>query len=151
MAIELSVNTNEAREYGNLLAVVRGLKDTGKKKVRITEDRPGRSNPANRYYYGCVVVALQEFLLSQGESLTNDQCHSILKRKNLAHLVRQIHNPETGELVDEVLPSITGLNDKEFGEYIERCIVWLEEFFGVEVPPPDSQHIRPQGARTGGQ
>lgn len=108
-------------------------------RARVT-----RSNAANAYYHGVVVRSLQEFLAAQGESYTHDDVHELFKCK---HLLRDVVNPETGEVVGRAPRSTASLDSVEFGEFLDRCIDWLQTMFGITVPAPGEYGVPPTERR----
>lgn len=102
-------------------------------KVTIKTMSKRRSNQANRYYWGVVVQELRKFLKEQGDWYTDEEVHAILKYK---HLRRSVVNKATGEVVSEITLSTSKLSTSDFAEYLDRCIVWLNDMFGIQVPPP---------------
>lgn len=95
--------------------------------------RVTRSNRANAYYWSCVVASFHDFLREQGESYTAEDCHEFLKCK---HLLQTLVNRETGEVIGRAPRSTASLTTEEFADYLDRCIVWLADTFGIVVPDP---------------
>jgi hypothetical protein len=140
---ELIVNLSDAREKRNLLDAIRRLE--GMQRVTICSHRKRRSDRQNRYYWPCFVQPFAEYLNAQGEAVTDDEAHTLLKQKFLR---RSVADPETGEFVGDVLRSTTDLNTAEFNEYLENCAAWLADFFGINVPDP-SIYREPTEATSG--
>ncbi len=108
------------------------------KPVRVT-----RSNRANAFYWACVVESFNQFLRDQGESYTAEDCHEFLKCK---FLLQTLVNHETGEVVARAPRSTASLTTEEFAEFLDRCIAWLAETFGVVVPEPGAYGVEVGGA-----
>lgn len=102
-------------------------------KVTIERVQKRRSNQANAYYWGVVVQAFSQFLKDQGEWYTDEEVHEMFKFKFLR---RSVVNKKTGEVVSEITLSTSKLSTSEFAEYLDRCIVWLNDMFGIHVPSP---------------
>lgn len=129
---ELIVNLSDAKEKRNLLETVRTLE--GPHRVNICKHRPRRSDRQNRYYWPCFVQPFAEFLRAQGEFVTDDEAHILMKSKFLR---RDVINPVTGEIVGETLKSSADLDRDEFNAYLEACAMWLATMFDIKVPTPD--------------
>jgi hypothetical protein len=111
------------------------LKD-GRYLVSI-ESGKNRTNPQNRYYWGCCLTLVKEGLQDIGyrEVRTNEDAHEVLKYLFLKKL---IPNEETGEVI-EILGTTTKLSTTEFNEYIERIIQWASEYLNIQIPLPNEQ------------
>lgn len=86
--------------------------------------RPARSSAANRYFHGVVVPLLAEHC-----GYTPEEMKDALKWKFL-----QVHFNDGQDKPPTVL-STSGLDTKQFGEFIEQC-VRLGAEMGVVVPNP---------------
>lgn len=94
-----------------------------------------RSNPQNRYYFGCIIPLIQQGIKELGTEITKEECHEFLKaRFNFSELV----NESTGECF--ILPrSTTALNKEQFSEYIEKIQRFASEFLNIVIPDPGTQ------------
>jgi len=101
--------------------------------VRKAIDR--RSNPQNRFYWGCVVPAIKAGLKDGGMDLTTEQVHEMLKFR---FLKRDVPMGSDGEFVT-VVESTSALDVMEFVEYTDRCIQFAAEYLNVAVPQPGEQ------------
>lgn len=130
-----------------LMAAIGALPADGKPYRFIGEPvRDIRSTRANAYYHACVVDEFRKFLREQGQEFTHDDCHEFLKCK---FLLQELINPATGEIVGRAPRSTASLDREEFGDFLERCIAWLADTFGVIVPEPGVYGIeRPTGAKA---
>lgn len=129
---ELIVNADEPREKQMLLSKVRDLR--GRWRIAFTQHRPRRTDRQNRMYWPCVVQPFADFLRSQGESYTDDDAHEFMKAK---FLMRDVIDPRTGEIVGQIPQSTTKLNTEEFYDYVEKCVAWLADMFGIQCPSPE--------------
>jgi hypothetical protein len=125
------IDMDNAREKALILNTIRGLK--GFHRIEIRRYRRRRTDRQNRYYWPCFVQPFADFLRAQGEAVTNDEAHELLKYKFLR---QSICNRATGELLERVR-STTDLDTQEFNAYLEQCAQWLAEQFGIVVPEPD--------------
>ncbi len=137
MTHERIINFEDHRQVAQLTAGLRQMK--GRWRIDFTKYRKRRTDPQNRYYYGVIVKEFHRFLRDQGETYTRDRAHRILAAKFLRE---QETDPITGKPLVETVRSTADLNVEEFGEYIELCIAWLADFFGIVVPPPEEGVIR---------
>jgi hypothetical protein len=128
------IDMDNAREKGLILNQIRGLR--GFYRVEITRYRRRRTDRQNRYYWPCFVQPFADFLRSQGETVSNAECHELLKYKFLRATTI---NRCTGEILERVR-STTDLDTREFNTYLEQCAQWLAEQFGIVVPEPQLWH-----------
>ena len=96
---------------------------TGKRvELTVQKLRHPRTNNQNRYYWGVVVK-----LIAQHTGHDSEQIHELLK---------QFHSPNW-HLGEKAIPtSTTRLDTLEFSEYTEKCRMWANEFFGLNIPLP---------------
>ena len=127
---DIIVNFNDEKERAFLWSKLRGLR--GKQRVVVKRYRANRSDRQNRFYWPCFVVPFGQFLRDQGENVTNDDAHEMLKAKFLRVV---IHDDKAGPL--ECFRSTADLNKSEFNEYLDRCSIWLGEMCGIVTPEPD--------------
>lgn len=121
--------------------------------IKITAERQykQRTNPENRYYWGVIISITADYIHENflfdyeheetGETIhpdldqTREMLHELMKMK---FLCVKIVNQETGE--EEYVPRSTSkLKTVEFEQYAERCRVWINEFFGLNIPLPNEQ------------
>jgi len=130
---DIIVDFNDEKERAFLYSKLRVLR--GKHRVTVKKYRRKRTDRQNRYYHPCFVVPFARFLRDQGENVTNDQAHEMLKLKFLRVVVK---DGRAGAL--ECTRSTTDLSVDEFNEYLDRCALWLNDMFGIEVPDPSIYH-----------
>jgi len=126
--MELVADMSAPREKQSLLAMVRDLQ--GMHRIEIVKYRKRHSDRQRRYYFPAVVAPLGDYLRGQGATVTDDDCHEMLKWKFLR---QSVVDPGTGEVIGEVTRSTTSLAIDEFSEYLEKVIQYLAETFGVVV------------------
>lgn len=94
--------------------------------VILKKHKDKRSNPQNRFYWGCVVALLAEHCGYESEEM-----HDALKQKFLA-----AHT-------DSALPTVRSsakLNTAEFSEYVEQCRRMAAEM-GIYIPDPGEVNL----------
>ena len=119
---ELHIDFNKESDRTFLYASLRKLR--GIYRVNIVKHRPRRTDRQNSRYWPAIVVPFARFLREQGEQVTDQQAHELLKRK---FLFRTWMDPKTGEALDYT-ESTTKLDTAEFNEYTETCENWLADF-----------------------
>lgn len=129
---EVIVNLSAPQEKRMLLEKIRGLE--GPHRIEIVKHRKRRSDRQNRYYWPCFVQPFADFLRGQGETITDDEAHLLMRAKFLRQTVV---NRETGEAIGQRIRSTTELTTEEFNNYLELCAQWLAENFDIVVPEPD--------------
>ena len=128
--IERIINMDDGKMVAAFFNKLRELK--GVHRFEVRSHRPRRSDRQNRYYWPCFVHEFGEFLRNQGEELTDDHAHELLKHR---FLQRSVTDRKTGELL-EYSESTTKLDTKEFNAYLDRCAFWLVDMFDIIVPDP---------------
>ncbi len=139
MATDIIIDFNEERERAMLYAKMRGLR--GKHRITIAKYRRKRSDRQNRYYWPAFVAPFGQFLRDQGEPITNDMAHEMLKLKFLKVVVP---DDKAGKL--ECTRSTTDLDRQEFNQYLDRCAHFLNTMFGIVIPEPDVYWEKPINA-----
>lgn len=129
---QIIVDFSSQHSKGRLWNVLRNLE--GKWRFDYCRYRLRRSDPQNRYYWGVIVKLFATFLRGQGESYTDHDAHEVLKFKFLKF---SIVNESTGELIGESSKSTATLKTSEFNDYIEKCVAWLADQFGIICPDPN--------------
>ncbi len=103
-------------------------------EVKAVPWKHKRSGRANRYYFGCVIRYFMEFLHAQGEMLTAEECHELLKATLLR---RTAFNQKTGEVIGDYVLSTKEMSSAEFTKYVEDARNWLAEMFLIVTPDPN--------------
>ena len=119
---ELFIDFNEQKDRRFLFAALKKLR--GMHRVNIVKNRPRRTDRQNARYWPALVVPFSRFLEEQGEQVTPQQAHELLKRRFLA---KTWMDPKTGEALDYT-ESTTKLDTAEFNEYTEKVENWLADF-----------------------
>lgn len=130
-------NANAKRELLAEIGRFTGLYEIKCKPVRLT-----RSSQANRYWHGVVVRSFREFMATQGQHFTHDQCHAYLRDRFIER--PPLIDPNTGEVIDYMPASSARLDSTEFFNFVESVRFWMEDQFGVVVPDPPA---RPEEGR----
>ena len=105
-------------------------------KIIIERKKKTRSNPQNRYYWGCIIPAIQQGLLeTQGEWISIDEVHEFLKQ-NFNY--KEIVNDKTGEVLRLGITT-TDKSTLEFEEYMDKCRQFADEYLNIIIPLPNEQ------------
>jgi hypothetical protein len=96
----------------------------GKVEVLVRKPKKVRSNRQNRYYWGVVLKLISEETGEEMEDLHNHFSYKWLSAKG-----------KSGRLMTR--RSTTTLSTVEFMEYIDKIIVWAEQFLKITFPNPD--------------
>lgn len=113
-----------------------GLKD-GRYELVIRKLIKKRSNPLNRYYWGCLINEVIIGLVNMGfeeSELNPDVVHEMLKNK---FLKKQMANDD-GEFI-EIIVSTTELGNGEFMDYCANIQRWSAEFLNHYIADPNEQ------------
>lgn len=132
-----SIDTADDRQLREWQVRLGTLKNHGRYRLSFEPEGNSRTSPQNRYYFGCVVSALEEYARLQGDVLGKDEAHETLKRE--CGLWHEIINFDTG-VVLKTLKSWTEYSVEEGAEYIDRCVAWLGQM-GVVVMEPDTYRM----------
>ena len=132
--LDIVIDFNNENERAILYSKMRGLR--GKNRITIAKYRRKRSDRQNAFYWPCFVAPFGEFLREQGENVTDDDAHEMLKMKFLRVAVQ---DAKAGQL--ERTRSTTTLDTQEFNDYLDRASHWLNEMFGIVTPEPDVYHF----------
>jgi hypothetical protein len=103
--------------------------------VRFERKSTKRSDPQNRYYWGCVIKEIAIRLRDLGHDwLTDEDVHDMMKLKfNHEQIIS-----EEGEVL-ELPKSTANLTKTQFGEYIDRIRMWAADFLEINIPDPGVQ------------
>jgi hypothetical protein len=91
-----------------------------------------RSNPQNRYYWGCVVQVISDEL-----GYTRTEVHEMLKQKFLTSM-ECIKNKRTG--ISYLIPkekSTTSLDTKSWEEFMSQVREWASMALNIYIPEPN--------------
>jgi hypothetical protein len=123
----LFINSAQPETKHRAIAKIGALQGGWKIELKKTSGR--RSTQANRYYFGVCVVAFQNYLAEQGQSLSPEQIHEFLKS---IHLPVDVVNPATGEVMT-IGGESRKLSVEDFSAYVLRVESWLAEL-GIVLP-----------------
>jgi hypothetical protein len=135
VAVDIIIDFSNESERKLLYNELR--KARGKNRITISKYRRRRSDRQNRFYWPCAVVPFAEFLREQGEPITNEMAHEMLKMKFLPVVVQ---DAKAGDL--RCTRSTTELDTQEFNAYLDHVSKFLHDFFGIVTPEPDIFHER---------
>lgn len=103
--------------------------------VTVNVVRRTRSLELNKFYFGQIVRPLTEFF-NQEKTLNRivdtDFVHELLKAKFLG--LEKI--PVAGEIVEKINSS-RKLTNKEFVDYCDFCMAWINELFNMNLDWPE--------------
>lgn len=134
MADTLIVNFNDKASRAFLYDSLKRLRGTY--RIEMCKHRKRRSDRQNRFYWPCFVKPLADFMREQGEPISENDAHEMLKFRFLR---KSYVDQKTGEEV-EYAGSTTTLSRTEFNEYLDLCAVWLNDMFGFIMPDPSDYH-----------
>ena len=100
--------------------------------ITIAELKRKRSNPQNRYYWGCVVPAVLQMFVEAGNAMDVEEIHAYLK-EHIGKLKKVVIDPAGMQRV--ILCSTTRLSTAEFEVYMDRIRAWAAEFGTVIALP----------------
>lgn len=140
MEREVILDTTSQYSKQRLWAVLKRL--DGEWRITIVKHRKRRSDPQNRFYWSVPVRYFAEFLRAQGDTYTDHDAHEVMKAKFLRY---SITDKKTGELIGESCRSTADLNTAEFTEYLEKCVAWLADMFGIICPMPNEVEFTSAG------
>lgn len=106
------------------------------KDIIVTFERKKsvRRNPQNRYYFGVVVVLMQEAIRTEwGEVWSREQVHELLKSR---FLYTEKVNEDTAEII-KLPKSTTECSVSEFEDYMTECREFALEWFNTTIPLPN--------------
>jgi hypothetical protein len=110
--------------------------DGARVEIRIRKKRKQRSQSQNRYYWGVIVQAFVQGAAEEwGEEITATQAHDALKMQCLSD---EMVNISTGEII-RIPRSTTANTTLAQEEYHDRCRAFILEWFGIDVPLPNTQ------------
>lgn len=101
-------------------------------EVTIKKQSKRKSTQANRYYWGVVVECCRQGMEAMdGNQWTGEEAHELLKCYCNAKELK------AGMNTVKVAKTTKGMESEEFTMYIDRCIKWIYEVFGIHVPSSD--------------
>lgn len=104
--------------------------------VSITRCRDQRSLKQNAYLWSVVNPAVARGMNEAwGETVSPEEAHEYLKARFIS---RTLVNHNTGEVQGYTVGSSASLDTAEFGEYLDKVILFAAEFLNVEIPPPST-------------
>ncbi len=137
--------SNEATGFLNRLRRLRGVH-----RIDVVKHRARRSDRQNAWYWPCFVHEFGEYLRNQGENVTDEDCHEMLKFKFLQRSMPIPFDSDSAFSKDlaviakplQYTASTTALSIDEFNDYLDHCAHWLEDMFGIVIPEPEAYHVK---------
>lgn len=107
-----------------------------KRSTKVTHEDGRITFGQNGYYRGVICQAVVDGAWEQNREIyTNEMAHQELKANcNYDEVI----NDATGEVRRRVR-STADLDTLQFEDYLERCRLWIREWFGIDCPPPNEQ------------
>ncbi len=107
--------------------------------LTLENEKKKRSNQQNRWYWGCVVKMIGDYIGSDAE-----ETHELMKAKFNSEMVIvkvPYKYPKTGKIRMvkrrmRVPRSTTALSTQEFSDYCEAIRRWGAEFLALDIPDP---------------
>lgn len=95
-----------------------------------------RSNQQNKYYWGVVIPIVTQGLMSlHGDYLSPEDVHEFLKfRFNYKEI-------DTGVEVLTIGKQTSSLSTFEFAEYIDKIIIFADEYLNIIIPEPNETYL----------
>lgn len=103
--------------------------------------KPRRSLRANAFYWAAVVPAFQAFMRAHGQFFADEEVHEFLLGTIAG---KPVVDPLTGEVLKVVGTRSSKMNTAQFAEYVNGCMGWMLDRWGVEVPPPELAEPAPK-------
>ena len=100
-------------------------------KIIIDTVKNERSNNQNAYYWGVVICDIKNAINAEGNNLTPDQTHELLRQE-----LGLCDSICVNGVYKDVYRSTTKYNTKEFGEYMEKCRAWAADVLNIEINLP---------------
>jgi len=128
---------SNAASMNRVIAHIRQLK--GMHRIEICKYRPRRTDRQNRYYWPCFVKKFAEYLIAEGNELSDPEefAHGVFRER---FLTVWIDDPTLGRL--SRVRSTTELNTVEFNEFLDHCAAMLADV-GITVDEPGVYHEPP--------
>lgn len=137
MKVSIHSKVEGGRLARNRRTLSNALREYEGKEITITIQRKKktRSNQQNAYYWGAVLPIVKRAMRDAGHTLTQEDCHLMLRAK---FLTKALPLGDDGEFIDHIR-STTELSTVDFLEYIEDIRMWCAEYLGVDIPEPNEQ------------
>ena len=100
------------------------------KKVRImlSENIAKRSLQANSFYWACVVPAVREFRMDNGDTVSNEQVHEDLIAEFAPQIECRALDPKAGKAIGRRYKRTSEMDKKEMADYIDAIRTRLAAF-----------------------
>lgn len=102
--------------------------------IKIEKPKKQRSIQQNRFYWGVILVIVQNCLKEAGHLMCVNDVHELLKLKFLKEIV--FVDESTGEVTERIKSTIELSTSQEM-DYFANIKIWVREYFNVEIPEPN--------------
>lgn len=133
--MEFPITINNGRcDLRPLLAYLTSLNGT----FVVSVEKPRRTNPQNRWLWGCIYPMLLVGLNAMGwRELTNaEDVHAFLGQY---FRTQEQRNEEDGETCT-IVKSTASMTTEEMTEYCETLRAFAREYCNIEIPDPDPEY-----------
>lgn len=116
--------------------ILRGAKEVdGILFIEVDEDK--KSNPQLGYYFGVVRQCARQGYTNSGWMNMTDDIADLMLREHCSS--ESVTNPDSGEF-KKIPFDIRAAKLSEMITYIDTCVMFISEIFGIDVPPPDKNY-----------
>lgn len=122
----------EASAWRPLLALLRRLEGQ-QVSITVRLRKKPRSIKQNKYYFGCVVPLVCEFMRDFGNEIGEDEAHEYLK-EHVGKLVKVVISPSG--VRSRIVRSSADLSSSEWEDYMQNIRKWAADF-GLFIPLPN--------------
>lgn len=99
-------------------------------KSEQRNERSERSEPQNRYYWGCVIQ-----VLSDETGYTKDEIHEMMKHKFLSS-ISTVSSKAGKKVFAKITKRTTEITTKEFEDYLAAIRAWASAELSIYIPHP---------------
>ncbi|KPJ66549.1 MAG: hypothetical protein AMJ43_07915 [Coxiella sp. DG_40] len=104
-------------------------------KVEISEISKKPTNQQRAYYFAVVLPYIKKASESDGNDLSIDELDYLLR--DMLNFKEELKSPFDGFTRARIKSLSNSKGDKkETVDYIDKCINWAGEFYGIEIPSP---------------
>lgn len=138
LSLDLSVIDNN-RRLQRQVGMLKGIYD-----IDLTPRAPRRSDAQNRFFHGVITTMVADAMREAG----NDQADPDYAKAFLKHefLKDPVINNRTGEQIGSIVLETRGLDTARMSRFIEDCIAYAADYWGIVVPDPSSYGIQAETA-----
>jgi len=100
--------------------------------------KPRRSLKANVYYHAAVIPTFKRFMQNHGQFFEAEEVHEFFLQKFAS---RNVVDPITGEVLSVLGRRSSKMDSTQFSEFVNACIDWMQDRFGIVVPEPETAAV----------